>query len=92
MIKKPFRYSQCELCKFFIQHYNISDERIFKVSCGHCTKDDKDVKPSARKCKYFSPLIPQIEKELDEVHAIDVLKKVEKELKHLKIYLQRKDY
>lgn len=27
----------CQSCKYYRQHYAISDGRIFRVFCGHCT-------------------------------------------------------
>ena len=31
---------ECETCKYFVQHYGVSkDLEIFKLNCGHCTKN-----------------------------------------------------
>lgn len=52
-------FYRCEHCQHYIQHYNISEERIWKVGCGHCKCRDKDLKPSLRDCKYFKPINEQ---------------------------------
>ena len=82
-------FYQCEHCEHYIQHYNISEERIWKVGCGHCKCRDKDLKPSLRDCKYFKPINEQEVIEQKQQHSLEVLKEVEMTLKHLKLYLNK---
>ena len=35
-------YNKCKHCKYFTQHYNIEYNHIYKVCCGHCTKNVSD--------------------------------------------------
>ena len=46
---------ECETCKYFIQHYGVSkDLEIFKLNCGHCTKNfchTKNIK--LKRCEKF---------------------------------------
>ena len=42
-------YDKCEKCKYFIQHYNIDFNTIYKVCCGHCIK-----RPDPNKFKLYS--------------------------------------
>lgn len=87
MKQKPFY--QCEHCIHYIQHYNISEDRIYRVACGHCKCKDKDLKPSLRDCKYFKQKVETEQMKEKEELCLKVLKEVEKTLKHLKLYLNK---
>ena len=32
-------YDKCKHCKYFHHHYNVDFNWIYKVRCGHCTKN-----------------------------------------------------
>ena len=84
-------FYQCEHCVHYIQHYNISEDRIYKVGCGHCKCRDKNLKPSLRDCKYFTQRTEKEQTKEKEQHSLKVLKEIEKTLKHLKLYLNRRE-
>ena len=49
----------CKQCAHFLQHYAISEDRIFRVYCGHCTVPKVRRKaPDAPVCDNFSPGSP----------------------------------
>ena len=44
----------CELCKFYIQHYIRCGGQYAKTYSGHCTHGrNKKRKPDEKGCKYF---------------------------------------
>ena len=89
MKQKPFY--QCEHCVYYIQHYSISKDRIYKVGCGHCKCKDKDLKPSLRDCRFFIQRIEVDEHKENQEHTLKVLKEIEKTIKYLKLYLNKED-
>ena len=42
-------YDKCKHCKYFIQHYNIDYNWMYKVRCGHCIKQ-----PNPNRFGYYS--------------------------------------
>ncbi len=88
---KEKAFYQCEHCVYFTQHYNISDDRIYKVGCGHCKCKDKDLKPSLRDCKFFKQELEEDTRKEKEEHCLKVLKEVEATIKYLKLYLNKNE-
>ena len=49
------RTENCELCKFYIQHYIRHGFEYAKTYLGHCTHGrNKNRKPDEKGCKYFA--------------------------------------
>jgi len=47
---------QCKNCTHFWQHYALSNRRIFRVYCGHCTfTKPKRKRPDHAACEHFEP-------------------------------------
>lgn len=47
---------QCRSCAYYIQHYGLSQKRIYRLYCGHCTKGRlRNKKPDAAACELFVP-------------------------------------
>lgn len=94
MREKPFY--QCEHCIYYTPYYNICGDRIWRVSCGHCSFRKKYIKLSLRDCKHFE-LLPEHEKvkqkgelvENYEKYICGTLHRIEKAVKYLKIYLNK---
>lgn len=52
----------CKNCVYFRQHYVISDDRLFRVFCGHCVKEKvRSKKPDAKACDHFLAGAPEEE-------------------------------
>lgn len=55
---------KCSSCKYFKQHFALSEGRLHAVFCGHCMhKNAKTKKPHAKACEYFeqgSELVEQL--------------------------------
>lgn len=52
----------CKNCAYFRQHYTISDDRLFRVFCGHCVREKVlSKKPDAKACSHFLPGLPDEE-------------------------------
>ena len=50
----------CKECTHFRQHYGLNEKRIFKVYCGHCTRDIRRTKrPDRAACDMFEPAIKE---------------------------------
>lgn len=87
MKEKPFY--QCEHCLHYVQHYNISEDRIYKVACGHCKCKDKNLKPSLRDCRFFEQRVEENENKEIHENVLNILKQVEKTIKYFKLYLNK---
>ncbi len=49
------RLMDCELCKFYIQHYIRCGSQYAKTYDGHCVHGrNKNRKPDEKGCKYFA--------------------------------------
>ena len=47
---------QCKNCQYFLQHLALSNRRLFRVYCGHCTFGKARRKqPDTKACKNFIP-------------------------------------
>ena len=45
----------CKTCVHFRQHYGISEGRIFRIHCGHCTFPKVRTKrPDANACQHYT--------------------------------------
>ena len=45
---------RCKECKYFMQHYGLSDGRLFEISCGHCRfARAKQKGPESKACQNF---------------------------------------
>lgn len=95
---KPKPFYKCEHCVYYTSYYNICDDVIVKVHCGYCNLKTKMVKLSLRDCAEFE-LFASTQKE-DKAREVvqtrydDVfkkLRKIEKQLKCLKVYLNKDD-
>ncbi|MBQ8522960.1 MAG: hypothetical protein IJ458_04845 [Clostridia bacterium] len=89
-------FYQCEHCVYYTPYYNICDDRICKLYCGHCEFKNKYIRPSLRDCKDFK-LLTESEKVkqkqeqiLDyEKYLCDTLHKMEKSIKSFSVYLNK---
>ena len=81
---------QCKNCQHFMQHLALNNRRLFRVYCGHCTRDrPKHKKPDAKACANFVHGFPQedafaskeyLSKELlNYMLSLDLLPKIEDE-------------
>ena len=49
----------CKQCEYYLQHYALTENRLFKVYCGHCTnRTAKRKRPDAAACDAFIPGVP----------------------------------
>ena len=95
---KEKAFYQCEHCVYYTPYYNICENRIWRVSCGHCDFRKKTMKISLRNCQYFQ-LLTDSEKakqrceqiENCEKYLCDTLHRIEKTIKSFKIYLNKDD-
>ena len=47
---------QCKMCQYFIQHYGLGKEKLFRIHCGHCVLGKaKRKKPDTPACESFVP-------------------------------------
>lgn len=47
---------QCKDCCYFLQHYTFDNKKIFRVFCGHCTRNaPKHKRPYTKGCDQFAP-------------------------------------
>ena len=45
---------QCKNCQYFVQHLALSNRRLFRVYCGHCTfRRAKRKLPDAKACENY---------------------------------------
>ena len=77
-------FYQCEQCEYYIQHYSISEGRIWKVYCGHCKFNNKKKISSLRECVYFKPISEEEQNKQKEQHILGVFKQINISLKYLK--------
>jgi len=53
---------QCKECRYYLRHYTFDNRRIFRIHCGHCTRERiKRKLPDAAACEYFMEGLPQEE-------------------------------
>lgn len=82
----------CENCLYFIQYYSLGRCKLHKANCGTCKKILRTVTPTDIKyCEHFTPKLEKIEKQNNNVLAIDMLKYVENALIDLKTYLENQN-
>ena len=45
----------CRSCKYFYQHYGLSQGRLHWLYCGHCTHNDrsKHKRPDKKACEHY---------------------------------------
>ena len=78
----------CKDCKFYLQHYTLSENRLIQVYCGHCTyKTAKTKRPDRKACEHFQQGVKDTEqfaskeylskKLLDKVLSMELLPKIE---------------
>ena len=76
----------CKDCRFYLQHYILSENRLIQVYCGHCTnKTPKTKRPDRKACEHFQQGIKETEqfaskeylskKLLDKVLSMELLPK-----------------
>ena len=52
----------CSGCEHFLQHYALTDRKLLRVYCGHCTAGRaKHVKPDKKSCAQFHPGTPDVQ-------------------------------
>lgn len=48
--------AKCGVCRFFVQHYGLNNQKFFRLCCGHCTfSAAKGRRPDAKACENFIP-------------------------------------
>lgn len=48
--------NHCRYCKYYLQHYTLTDTRLIQVECGHCTwKTPMHKRPNKKACENFIP-------------------------------------
>ena len=46
----------CCSCEHFRQHYGLDDSRLYRLSCGHCTRAvGKRKRPEDKACPKYAP-------------------------------------
>jgi len=47
---------RCQECKYYLRHYTLDANKIFRVYCGHCSfPRPRTKKPDAKVCENFIP-------------------------------------
>lgn len=82
-------YVKCSNCKYFIQHYNIDRNFIYKVNCGHCFKCEKNVNLKIKQCPHFENIAPEIIRQENERSIYDIIENIELNLAYIKAYLSK---
>lgn len=82
-------YVKCSNCKYFIQHYNIGKNFIYKIDCGHCSKCEKTLNVKVKQCPHFENIDPKIIKQENKRYIYDVIKNIELTLAYIKAYLSK---
>ena len=50
-------------CEYFIRHYILRDGKIYRIFCGHCTRNSRRKgDPERKACEQFVPGIPDKER------------------------------
>ena len=50
----------CRNCHYFLQHFTLDNQKIFRVCCGHCTFSRVRRKsPDSKACGNYVPGLPQ---------------------------------
>ena len=85
-------YDKCKHCKYFIQHYNIDFNNIWKVGCGHCIKQ-----PNPNVFKHYSgkqpcPYFEQNKGERTKIKKkkiVDLLEELNINIECVKLFLNK---
>ena len=85
-------YEKCKHCKYFIQHYNIDFNNIWKVGCGHCIKhpDPNSARFYSGKqpCPYFEQNKGQRTK-IKKRGIVDLLEELDLNIEYIKLFLNK---
>ena len=86
-------YDKCKHCKYFIQHYNIDFGNIWKVSCGHCTKNISTtggyrIYSGKQPCPYFEQNKGQCAK-IKKRKIADLLEELNINIECVKLFLNK---
>lgn len=85
-------YEKCKHCKYFIQHYGIDVNSIYKIFCGHCTKrpnpDSFAVYSGRQPCPHFEQNKGQ-QTRLKRRKIVDLLTELNVNIETIKLFLNK---
>lgn len=82
--------SMCEDCQYFVQHYSISEGKVFPIHCAHCLKRTGKLRFSCThtKCEMFEPRATDYQKAQNK-EIIDTLDNIREQIYNLKSSIQK---